>query len=476
VLFMNINSHQKLVKSNCVKMVVKLLERLKEFVTAINVEPAWLFYFVGIGMFYMPSQELYLEKACKVNLGHSSGICDNLANHTTIKIEVQKEVAGIQAFNGALQSVPAIVVAFFAGPLSDRYARKPFILLSIAGYIILNAIFLINSYWFYELKAEFLLFECLQDITGGELLFVLGVQALVVDTVGEASRTRRLSILDAFTYIGYAVGSKLGVRIKQAYGWVALFSTNILLYVLLVLYVALAVKEKKHMLKEEKEKIFRIDFIKKVLGIFKRLFRTREDGSHVWIMTLIGVLCLMQFFSRGPETVFFLFWKMQYGLTLAQYANMTVFLAVRTSIANWILIPFLSKWLQDTTLIIVSQLTSIVGITIHALGTTFPAFYASLVLFCFWSFGPTGTRSTLSKLISPNEIGAAFSLIGILGKFVDLFSKPFFLFLYKATVGFFPGAAMLFLGVGFVLAILIMIRVHFGIKRLGRDADSSAES
>ena len=57
VLFMNnINGHQKLLKSNCVKMVVKLLERLKEFVTAINVEPAWLFYFVGIGMFYMPSQ------------------------------------------------------------------------------------------------------------------------------------------------------------------------------------------------------------------------------------------------------------------------------------------------------------------------------------------------------------------------------------------------------------------------------------
>ena len=75
------------------------------------------------------------------------------------------------------------------------------------------------------------------------------------------------------------------------------------------------------------------------------------------------------------------------------------------------------------------------------------------------------SRSTLSKLISPNEIGAAFSLIGILGKFVDLFSKPFFLFLYKATVGFFPGAAMLFLGVGFVLAILIMIRLQCNLHQ-----------
>ena len=114
LLFMNIKSHHTRVNSNCVKMVGKLMDSLKEFVAAINVEPAWLLYFVGIGMFYMPSQvpishilndffyncintkELYLEKTCKVNLNHSSGICENLANHSTIKIEVQKEVAGIQ--------------------------------------------------------------------------------------------------------------------------------------------------------------------------------------------------------------------------------------------------------------------------------------------------------------------------------------------------------------------------------------------
>ena len=39
----------------------------------------------------------------------------------------------------------------------------------------------------------------------------------------------------------------------QAYGWVALFSTTNLLYLLVVLYVAIAVKEKQKEPKEEKE-------------------------------------------------------------------------------------------------------------------------------------------------------------------------------------------------------------------------------
>ena len=54
------------------------------------------FFTTNITNHSIHDQELYIEKACKVNLDLSSGICDNLANHTDIKIEVQKEVAGIQ--------------------------------------------------------------------------------------------------------------------------------------------------------------------------------------------------------------------------------------------------------------------------------------------------------------------------------------------------------------------------------------------
>ena len=75
----------------------------------------------------------------------------------------------MQGINGALQSFPTIPVAFLAGPLSDKFSRKPLILFSLGGYVLLNVIYMINAYWFYELKVilEYILLDTYTIVEDG---------------------------------------------------------------------------------------------------------------------------------------------------------------------------------------------------------------------------------------------------------------------------------------------------------------------
>ena len=94
-----------------------------------------------------------------MNLALGEDLCNNITHHKEEQMEVQKYTAMLQSYNGILQAIPAIVFSVFAGPWSDTYGRKILIIMATFGYVFNNSVFIINSWYFYELKAEYLLFE-----------------------------------------------------------------------------------------------------------------------------------------------------------------------------------------------------------------------------------------------------------------------------------------------------------------------------
>ena len=79
----------------------------------ITIEPLVILYTLIETMSEISGEELYLQKACKVNFNYSTEICYNLHAHEELEVEIQKFVVGTK--------VTLIEVSYltFTSPLSD---------------------------------------------------------------------------------------------------------------------------------------------------------------------------------------------------------------------------------------------------------------------------------------------------------------------------------------------------------------------
>ena len=156
------------------KIVTKA--NFKNFIKSITIEPAILLFSLALGFYYIAGSQLYVDKMCRVNLvveglidlNESKSTCDNIYNNKDLQIKNQERVTVLQTTSKCIQSIPPLIYALFAGPWCDRNGRKPLILISLFGYILCQAVFLINTIWYHELKAEYLLLESIQ----GNLFFI----------------------------------------------------------------------------------------------------------------------------------------------------------------------------------------------------------------------------------------------------------------------------------------------------------------
>ena len=149
-------------------------KKIRIIVENISIEPVFFIFAMCFGFYFIASDQLYIDKVCKVNLNISVDICNEIQKHDELQIMVQQYVSELKVHNKIIQSIPPCIYALLAGPWSDRHGRKILIVFTVFGYVLCNAVFFINTVWFFELKAEYLMFECIQ----GEYEFPLTVHVV----------------------------------------------------------------------------------------------------------------------------------------------------------------------------------------------------------------------------------------------------------------------------------------------------------
>ena len=270
-------------------------EQIINFFKSITLEPALFLYMLSLGIYYVPSQSLYVDKVCQINFNYT--FCDDLKNHPDEQIKVQKHVAAIQAYNTILQNLPEIIYLLLAGPWSDTNGRKAVLIFSGCGYVVNNGVLMINAYFFKQLRAEFLLFECLQDFMGGSNLFMMAAYAYISDLSTKDKRTKRFTMIEAISPLGWAAGAALGGVLQKHFGYVVTFGIGAGTCFLGVLYIACMVKDSRTIRdakivdpgKQGCKAIFDIGHIK---DGFKTLIQKRPDHKRLvlWLTMIVFLL------------------------------------------------------------------------------------------------------------------------------------------------------------------------------------------
>jgi len=388
-----------------------------------------------------------------------------------------------QSLGAVLQGVPGIVFTLFAGPISDTYGRKPLIIIPLFGYFVLNFVYLINSIWFHQLKVQFLLFECLQDLTGGDIVFFLATRCYMVDITSEENRTTRMAVSDAFYSIGYLIGLPLGTYIKKAFGYVQLFTLTLSLVVLALLYAAFFLKDSYQLINSDERKVFDPEcdetelkcdqgVFKSIFNItvsgFKTIFKKRQNKDRLWIILMVIVFTIPNIIELGYQIVGFMFYRLQYKITTEVFSHLNSLWFVVNFFSQMVVLPFLSKTLKfrDTTIIILGIGPALVGYFGEAFFSDVWILFVIWTLFYLLYFNVfTTTRSAMSKLLDPTEIGKAFSVLGVLESCLAPVMQPFYGFLYQISLDTFAGMWILVSNGILFIALIITVILHIGMKR-----------
>lgn len=166
--------------------------RIKYILGSIHVEPFVCCFIMARTLMLLATQNLSLQKACKVNLQLSDDICSALENPTDHKsnstiheyeVVTQQLMTNMLTWQLIIQSSLPCILAIFMGSWSDRNRKRvPCMILSMVSELVHVIGLLACVYYFYDLPME-----------------VVGI----MDAVPTSLAGGRMVLLNAvFSYIG----------------------------------------------------------------------------------------------------------------------------------------------------------------------------------------------------------------------------------------------------------------------------------
>ncbi|XP_028026391.1 proton-coupled folate transporter-like [Bombyx mandarina] len=418
-----------------------------------TVEPVLAFYVIPSVLTKLASQNLSLDKACRVNKNYGEEICDALLNREGTKylkeeLDIQELIAGIETWKNVLLTAMPSFLILFLGAWSDRTGkRKMCILLPIIGELLACISNLVNTYFFYELPVEVMAFfeAFLPAVTGGWVATYMGVFSYISDASSEETRTFRVGIANLCLTAGSPIGSVLsGIILKHA-GYYGVFSLSCLLYFISIIYGFVNIKDKVQSFPEKNEKeeakspcgflksFFDIKHVKDTLNV---AFKKGPNHRRTKSILILAMIAFIYGSSTGENTVKYLFCRYRFNWDALNYSFYNTFYICIHLLGAFISISLFSRRLQwnDSVLGLISNCSKIIGSLATGFARNTQEMYIAVAIETFNATSFTAMRSISSKLVSSDELGKMISVFNLIEVLTSMTFSPLYSWIYMFTV------------------------------------------
>lgn len=151
----------------------------------VSVEPYLFFCLLGYTIRLVSFQSLLMDSACRNTHLYSDDICNDLDNH---KLQKDNSIeAGNNLYSAIMLvgSLPAIIVAVFVGPWSDKYSRKIPLMIAAFGMMLEAAMSAGLSFYVKVPPTWYVIASIFAGFSGGFILCTSAAFSYMADITDE---------------------------------------------------------------------------------------------------------------------------------------------------------------------------------------------------------------------------------------------------------------------------------------------------
>ncbi|KAI8577936.1 hypothetical protein K450DRAFT_282082 [Umbelopsis ramanniana AG] len=366
-----------------------------------------------------------------------------------------------------------LLTAGWFGEESDFRGRLFVIRTSAVGMILYTAmIILVAEYQDVVGIIPIFIAPILKGLLAGEHTVFSAFNAYISDATDPRDRTLYMSFIMATMFSGLAVGPLLGSWVIQQTGsLVNIFYINLVGDIGYLLYALFILPESNPFVGQHSTK--KRKTIKESLNIFSALHiivRTRPAHANRYALYQMATIMFLITIIMIPPTL--LYAMLKFGWTAYEggfYMSMSSFVRL---IALMVLLPILTRLFKrpgqsrrndilfDVWMMRAGYLVDAVGLALLAMVPTGGTFYAAGAIQALSMIAQPSTRSLLTMLVKPTEIGELFGAISVVDAFAGIVSQFCVNALYAATVKTMPGLTFYFCAFVALLTSLTAFLVH----------------